>query len=70
MAKKKAKKEPKIKLMPSQCLGYGKYKYICTNDAGGEMRPRSTVWCDRCEKLRRATVTKRMKSLVNKFGWK
>lgn len=42
------------------CLGFGLYEGKCTNVAG----PQSPHWCDRCEELRRAHITKQLEGIV------
>ena len=46
------------------CIGYGEFEGRCINQAGGEMKPKSPYWCDRCERLRRKTITKQMESML------
>lgn len=60
-----------------ECVGYGEYENKCENKAGGVVRPRVDrgkrsrgyfkYWCDRCEKLRRATITQQLESILKSF---
>ena len=50
-----------------KCIGFGKYKNKCSNKAGGKIKPTSKYWCDRCEKIRRETITKQMESILTSF---
>ncbi len=50
-----------------QCIGYGEYENQCCNQAGGKMKPKSKLWCDRCKKLRRSTITKQLEGILASF---
>jgi len=50
-----------------KCIGYGEYENQCLNQAGGEIKPKSKHWCDRCEKLRRSIITQQMESILKSF---
>ena len=45
------------------CIGYGKTEGICKNLTGKN----SKIWCDSCDKDRRATVTKQLEDIVKSF---
>ncbi len=47
-----------------KCIGFGKHENKCQNQAGGRLKPTSSHWCDRCEGLRRKTITKQMEAML------
>ena len=43
------------RVVRKQCLGYAEFEGNCKNNAGTRWTPH---WCDRCDKIRRDTITK------------
>jgi hypothetical protein len=64
---------PREKLQPLEaeggiilkiCIGFGPYEGNCENPAGTPWTPH---WCDRCDRLRRDTITKQLETIKAKF---
>lgn len=47
-----------------RCIGYGKYENKCENDAGST---HSYHWCQRCDNIRRKTITKQLENIQKDF---
>jgi hypothetical protein len=47
-----------------KCIGYGEFEGKCNNEAGTPWTPH---WCDRCDKIRRATITKNLEEILESF---
>ncbi len=50
-----------------KCLGYGEYENKCENEAGTPWTPH---WCERCDKIRRATITEHLEEILTSFDEK
>jgi len=46
------------------CIGYGKYEGKCRNIAGTSHTP---YWCERCDILRRKTITNQLSNILKSF---
>lgn len=57
MAKKKKKS--------TKCIGYGEFEGQCDQDAG---TPWTTLWCMRCDELRREMITESLEKICAKFN--
>src|SRR5690554_5553767 len=51
---------------PIRCIGYGEFEGKCENKADRTTSP-SGYWCERCEKLRRKTITRQMETLAREL---
>jgi len=47
-----------------KCIGYGEFEGKCDNEAGTPWTP---YWCLRCDKIRRATITKQLEDIRDSF---
>jgi hypothetical protein len=45
------------------CIGFGEQERVCTNSAG----PGNPIWCDACDKARKAHITKQMEGILTEF---
>ena len=50
------------------CIGYEEFEKKCTNQPIPKDDFHSGYWCDRCENLRRETISKQMEDILKKFG--
>lgn len=50
-----------------KCVGYGIYEGKCSNKAGTPWTP---VWCFRCDKIRKKTVTKQLEEISKELKGK
>ena len=57
-------KPSKIAVVARRCLGYAEHEGKCQNAAG---TPWTQYWCDRCDKIRRETITKSLEKMVASF---
>lgn len=46
----------------NKCIGYGEHELKCQNQA-----EEGSYWCDRCDKIRVATITKQFEGILKKF---
>jgi hypothetical protein len=46
-----------------RCIGYGEFEKKCNNTANKKTSP-SGYWCQRCEQIRRDTITKSLQDFV------
>ena len=44
--------------MMGKCLGYAQYEGKCENETN-----KNPYWCDRCDEIRRATITKSLEDI-------
>lgn len=49
-----------------RCIGYAEFEGICENDAG---TPWTDYWCDRCDKIRRATIRKQLENIRDSYNY-
>ena len=50
-----------------KCIGYGKYERKCQDEVEKLVNP---VWCPRCDKIRRKTITKQLEEMRDSFNKK
>lgn len=48
-----------------RCIGYGEFEGKCKNSPGTPWTP---YWCDRCDKIRRETITKSLEDIAASFN--
>ena len=49
--------------MTNKCIGFGEFEGKCTNMVCSY----SPHWCERCEKLRRDSISKQLKAIMDSF---
>ena len=49
-----------------KCIGFGEFDGKCDRPAGCKFTP---VWCERCDELRRAHISRQFEEIGKKHGW-